>query len=74
MKLTVKLVYNIVESLLASVAVIENFLIIFVFYREIKLRRRKNYFIISLAVADMLSALKGLISNSMVKNKIKWLS
>lgn len=67
MELTVKLVYNIVESLLGFIAVIENFLIIFVFYRKVKLRRRKNYFIISLAVADMLSALKGLTSNSMVE-------
>lgn len=48
------------ESLVAIVAVIGNSLVILVFYRERRLRRRTNYYIISLALADFLVGLIGI--------------
>jgi adenosine receptor A2a len=52
--------YTIMEALVASVAVIGNALVIIVFYRERRLRRRTNYYIISLALADFLVGLLGI--------------
>lgn len=51
--------YTIMELLVAVVAVIGNALVIIVFYRERRLRRRTNYYIISLAIADLLVGLLG---------------
>lgn len=51
--------YTVMESLVAIVAVIGNALVIIVFYRERRLRRRTNYYIISLALADFLVGLIG---------------
>lgn len=51
--------YTIMELLVAVVAVIGNALVIVVFYRERRLRRRTNYYIISLAIADLLVGLLG---------------
>jgi hypothetical protein len=48
------------EFLVAIVAVIGNSLVILVFYRERRLRRRTNYYIISLATADFLVGLIGI--------------
>lgn len=48
------------EFLVAIVAVIGNSLVILVFYRERRLRRRTNYYIISLATADLLVGLLGI--------------
>lgn len=48
------------ECLVAIVAVIGNSLVILVFYRERRLRRRTNYYIISLATADFLVGLIGI--------------
>lgn len=51
--------YTIMEALVAFFAVIGNALVIIVFYRERRLRRRTNYYIISLATADFLVGLLG---------------
>lgn len=52
--------YAALEVLVAIVAVIGNALIIIVFHRERRLRRRTNYYIISLALADFLVGLLGI--------------
>lgn len=52
--------YAVLESLVAIFAVIGNALVITVFYRERRLRRRTNYYIISLALADFLVGLFGI--------------
>lgn len=52
--------YAVMESLVAFVAVIGNALVIIVFYRERRLRRRTNYYIISLALADFLVGFFGI--------------
>lgn len=52
--------YAVMEILVAIVAVIGNALIIVVFHRERRLRRRTNYYIISLALADFLVGLLGI--------------
>jgi adenosine receptor A2a len=52
--------YTIMEILVAVVAVFGNALVIIVFYRERRLRRRTNYYIISLAIADLLVGLLGI--------------
>lgn len=52
--------YTVMESIVATVAVIGNALVIIVFYRERRLRRRTNYYIISLALADFLVGLLGI--------------
>ncbi|KAJ8681356.1 hypothetical protein QAD02_017143 [Eretmocerus hayati] len=49
--------YALCEALVAICAVIGNGLVILVFARERKLRRRTNYYIISLATADLLVGL-----------------
>ncbi|KAJ9590125.1 hypothetical protein L9F63_016754, partial [Diploptera punctata] len=45
---------------MALFAVIGNGLVILVFYRERRLRRRTNYYIVSLAIADLLVGLFGI--------------
>jgi adenosine receptor A2a len=52
--------YAILEALVAFFAVIGNALVIIVFYRERRLRRRTNYYIISLATADFFVGLLGI--------------
>lgn len=52
--------YTIMEALVAMTAIIGNALVIIVFYRERRLRRRTNYYIISLALADFLVGLLGI--------------
>lgn len=56
---TPNIFYTVMEVLVAIVAVIGNGLVIIVFYRERRLRRRTNYYIISLALADFLVGLIG---------------
>ena len=51
--------YAIVEGLVALMAVIGNAMVIIVFKRERRLRRRTNYYIVSLASADLLVGLLG---------------
>ncbi|XP_036340770.1 adenosine receptor A2b-like [Rhagoletis pomonella] len=46
--------YMVFEILVAIFAVVGNFMVIVVFQRERKLRRRTNYYIVSLAMADFL--------------------
>ncbi|KAM7349895.1 adenosine receptor [Cochliomyia hominivorax] len=46
--------YTVFEILVAICAVIGNLMVIIVFQRERKLRRRTNYYIVSLAIADFL--------------------
>ena len=58
-KLELNVPYTIMEALVAFFAVIGNALVIIVFYRERRLRRRTNYYIISLATADFLVGLLG---------------
>lgn len=52
--------YDFMEILIACTAVIGNYLVIYVFLRENKLQKRANYYIISLAVADLLTGLLGI--------------
>jgi 7 transmembrane receptor (rhodopsin family) len=52
--------YTIMESIVAILAVIGNLLVIIVFFRERRLRRRTNYYIVSLALADFLVGLIGI--------------
>src|SRR5947199_5536678 len=49
--------YTICEILVAICAVLGNGLVIIVFGKERKLRRRTNYYIVSLAAADLLVGL-----------------
>lgn len=46
--------YTVFEVLVAIISIIGNLMVIIVFRRERKLRRRTNYYIVSLAMADFL--------------------
>lgn len=46
--------YMVFEILVAIFAIVGNFMVIVVFQRDRKLRRRTNYYIVSLAMADFL--------------------
>jgi 7 transmembrane receptor (rhodopsin family) len=52
--------YVVMETLVAVLAVIGNSIVIAVFFRERKLRKRTNYYIISLATADFLVGALGI--------------
>ncbi|XP_016951085.1 uncharacterized protein LOC108025245 isoform X2 [Drosophila biarmipes] len=52
--------YTVFEVLVAIVSIIGNILVIIVFRRERKLRRRTNYYIVSLAMADLLVGCLGI--------------
>ncbi|KAJ0180662.1 hypothetical protein K1T71_004066 [Dendrolimus kikuchii] len=52
--------YTTLEILVALVAVVGNAMVIYVFHRDRRLRRRTNYYIVSLAVADFLVGLLGI--------------
>lgn len=52
--------YTLMEALVAITAVIGNGLVIIVFCRERRLRRRTNYYIISLALADLMVGMFGI--------------
>lgn len=51
--------YTVFEILVAVIAIIGNLMVIIVFQRDRKLRRRTNYYIVSLAIADFLVGLLG---------------
>ncbi|XP_055912342.1 uncharacterized protein LOC129946244 [Eupeodes corollae] len=51
--------YVVFEILVAIFAIVGNLMVIIVFHRERKLRRRTNYYIVSLAIADFLVGLLG---------------
>jgi len=52
--------YTVIECVVATAAVIGNSLVILVFCLDRKLRRRTNYYIVSLALADFLVGLLGI--------------
>lgn len=52
--------YTTFEILVALVAVVGNSMVIYVFRRDRRLRRRTNYYIVSLAIADFLVGLLGI--------------
>lgn len=52
--------YVVCETVVAVLAVLGNALVIFVFRKERRLRRRTNYYIVSLAAADFLVGLLGI--------------
>lgn len=52
--------YTVLEVLVAVMAIIGNAMVICVFQRERRLRRRTNYYIVSLALADLLVGLLGI--------------
>lgn len=52
--------YAVMEIFVAIFAVLGNGLVIIVFYRERRLRRRTNFYIASLAVADLMFGLFGI--------------
>ncbi|XP_013195643.2 adenosine receptor A3 [Amyelois transitella] len=52
--------YTSLEILVALVAIVGNAMVIYVFHRDRRLRRRTNYYIVSLAVADFLVGLLGI--------------
>ena len=58
--------YAVCEIIVAIVAVVGNALVLCVFQRERKLRRRTNYYIVSLAAADLLVGLLGMIFISLL--------
>lgn len=51
--------YAVFEILVAIFAIVGNLMVIVVFHRERKLRRRTNYYIVSLAIADFLVGFLG---------------
>lgn len=59
-KVELNLYYAAFEVLVAIFAVVGNALVIFVFRKERRLRRRTNYYIVSLAAADLLVGLLGI--------------
>lgn len=59
--------YAIMEILVAIFAVFGNGLVIVVFFRERRLRRRTNFYIVSLAVADLMFGLFGIPIAILVK-------
>lgn len=59
-KRELNLFYAICEVVVAVLAVFGNALVIFVFRKERRLRRRTNYYIVSLATADFLVGLLGI--------------
>lgn len=52
--------YTILEVLVSVVACVGNACVIIVFHRERRLRKRTNYYIVSLAIADFLVGLLGI--------------
>lgn len=52
--------YTVLEILVAVMAIVGNAMVICVFQRERRLRRRTNYYIVSLALADLLVGLLGI--------------
>lgn len=52
--------YTALEILVAFFAIVGNAMVIIVFHRERRLRRRTNYYIVSLALADFLVGLLGI--------------
>lgn len=52
--------YTVLELLVALVACVGNALVITVFHRERRLRKRTNYYIVSLAMADFLVGVLGI--------------
>ncbi len=52
--------YTALEILVAFFAIVGNAMVIIVFHRERRLRRRTNYYIVSLALADLLVGLLGI--------------
>lgn len=60
MSTQVNVLYTICEVLVATGAVVGNALVVLAFRKERKLRRRTNYYIVSLAVADLLVGLLGI--------------
>lgn len=52
--------YTMFEVLVALVAVIGNGMVVIVFHKERRLRRRTNYYIVALAIADFLVGLLGI--------------
>lgn len=61
--------YAVMEILVAVMAVVGNGLVIIVFHRERRLRRRTNYYIVSLAIADLLVGSLGIPFAILVSNK-----
>lgn len=57
---TLNIPYTICEVLVAITAVIGNAMVIIVFGKDRRLRKRTNYYIISLAAADLLVGLLGI--------------
>lgn len=53
LKIKFNVPYVVMELLVGIFAIIGNSLVIIVFYRERKLRKRTNFYIISLALADL---------------------
>lgn len=58
--------YIVVESLIGLFAVIGNGFILYIFATEERLRKRRNYFLMSLAMADFLLAVVGIPTTIMV--------
>lgn len=60
--------YAVIEALIAMFAVIGNAFVIIVFLRERRLRKRTNYYILSLALADFMVGLVGIPFAILVRN------
>lgn len=60
--------YVVMELLVALIAVVGNAIVIIAFLRERKLRKRTNFYILSLALADFLLGLLGIPFAILVNN------
>jgi len=57
---SLNIAYTIIECIVAVVAIVGNLLVILAFASDRKLRRRTNYYIMSLALADFLLGILGI--------------
>lgn len=57
---TEMIIFVSLEAFIASIAVVGNFIVLMVFLREKEVRRKINYYILSLAIADFCVGLIGM--------------
>lgn len=62
--------YISVDTLIAFFAVVGNGFILFIFAKEERLRKKRNYYLMALAVADFLLGLVGVPTSILVLNEL----
>lgn len=58
--------YIVVESIIATFSILGNGFILFIFAREERLRKKRNFYLMSLALADFLLAIPGIPATVLV--------